>query len=194
VSRVDERLGVLSALAGRAAPGQFPDHLEAVLNRALPNLTGDVAYDVVCITRDVFQTHAASIYQFSAMAVSGEQRLWALVVPDALRRIELHLVATHGSISAEPSLFGVSGPEIGNRPLVTVAFDALILSAVATGMAGLQNTPVDERVRDLYRAMGFTDGERLDLGDPNAVAAAMHYVDAQYWELSQRFRHFRRPW
>lgn len=158
----------LAALGG-ALIVAFRSHLLA--------LTGDVTRDLIRVemTLDV----SGWGVRFEGFGAHDRRRLdLVAVVEPADRAIEVALVVTKSDTVAdlERPIFGFAGPDIGNAVLVARLVDAAIPVLVAGGVNSIRNHPIDERVRAIYRRMGFANGEVLDLRD--AAALGQVFADA----------------
>lgn len=93
---------------------------------------------------------------------------------------EIALIATKGALSVDSVSYGDTGPLVGNTVLVALLLDAGICVLRRHGLRALLNEPVNDRLRQYYAQMGFTNGTRLDLEDETALSLAFDFVERAY--------------
>jgi hypothetical protein len=114
----------------------------------------------------------------------GHLRLTAGVMIDREATAEVMLIATKGNLIADHSLFGKTGPEVGNSVLVARLLHVALFALRSTGVVAVRNDPYDARVRQLYEDMGFVDGKRLSLDDATALTKAFSFIEQAYQHTS----------
>jgi hypothetical protein len=156
------------------------DVLEAALRKHLIGaLGGDPHRDIDSI--DVLYDPAGRLYRGMWQ---GHLRLTAGVMIDNASTAEVMLIATKGTLVADETLFGKSGPDVGNSALVARLFHVSLFALRSTGVMAIRNDPYDVRVRRLYEDMGFHNGERLQLDDLAALTKAFTFVEQVYQHAS----------
>jgi len=139
------------------------------------------AHDVIA-TSVVFNDPAAALFR-------GMQQHLLLLTGDSDRDIDLV------EMFVEPGATMFAGSWSGRNRLitgfvVTPANEAEVAIVTTKGRreadAGLLvvNEPFDNRVRTLYKSMGFKNGERLALDDIGALSTAFAYVEQAYKHAS----------
>ncbi len=114
----------------------------------------------------------------------GHLRLTAGVVIDHASTADVVLIATKGNLVADDTLFGRTGPDVGNTALVARLLHVALFALRSTGVVAVRNDPYDPRVRQLYEDMGFHNGERLPLDDAAALTKTFTYVEQAYQHMS----------
>ncbi len=111
----------------------------------------------------------------------GHRRMLATLLVDArAQTAEVILIATKGTVEADPALFWRRGQDIGNTILVARLFHVAIFFARAAGLAALTNHPYTPRLARKYERMGFVNGTRLPLDDLGQLSKAFAYVENVY--------------
>jgi hypothetical protein len=110
----------------------------------------------------------------------GHPRLNVGVAVDPRGVADVLLIATKGSARADESIFGKSGPSIGNSLLIGRLLHVAMFALRSAGIAAVRNDPVNTRVRRLYEDMGFHAGEYLPLDDLAALTTTFGYVAQTY--------------
>ncbi len=111
----------------------------------------------------------------------GHRRMLAtLTVDQQAQTAEVTLIATKGTVEADPALLGRSGQDIGNTILVARLFHVAIFFARAARFAALTNHPYTPRLAQKYERMGFVNGIRLPLDDLGQLSKAFAYVEDVY--------------
>src|SRR6185295_12504289 len=95
----------------------------------------------------------------------GHPRLNAGVAIDPNGVADVLLVVTKGGARADDSMFGKTGPNVGNSVLVGRLLHVAAFALRSSDIAAIRNDPYDGRVRRLYEDMGFQNGEILNLDD-----------------------------
>jgi hypothetical protein len=90
------------------------------------------------------------------------------------------LIATKGSLVADDTLLGKTGPDVGNSVLVARLLHVVLFAFRSTGVVAVRNDPYDARVRRLYEDMGFVNGEQLPLDDAAALTKAFSFIERAY--------------
>lgn len=93
---------------------------------------------------------------------------------------EITIRATKGPVDITEVDWGSEGPRVGNGALVPRLLHLGIVTLRSVGVRLSRNKPWNDRLRSLYSAMGFRDGEELDLDDLDAVAKAFDYIERAY--------------
>lgn len=94
---------------------------------------------------------------------------------------EVTLRATKGDRDALASTdWGAQGREVGNSLLVARTFHVGLVALRRGGVHSLINHPYDSRVRARYAAMGFIDGERIDLTSLSAIVRPFDFIAEIY--------------
>ena len=99
---------------------------------------------------------------------------------DPRRVADVLLVATKGPARADDSIFGKSGPSIGNSLLVGRLLHVAVFALRSADILAVRNDPYDARVRRLYEDMGFQNGELLVLDDLPSMTTMFGYVAQTY--------------
>jgi hypothetical protein len=150
--------------------------LDAAMQRHLVGyLGGDPDRDI-----DGLVTHPDPLGRLYIGTWRGHPRLKAGVMVDANHVADVCLVATKGSVCADESLFGTSGPDIGNSLLVVRLLQVAAFALRSAGVLMIRNDPFDARVRRLYEDMGFQNGETLVLDDLPSMTTMFDYVAHAY--------------
>jgi hypothetical protein len=173
--RIRERLNELDSLRSGVPfdPEAFGERLESAFDEALRHLTGDDHRDIEGV--DGALDEGRSGFRFEGHGPEGTRRFWCVIYYEVQpARLTLNIAVTKGQQGASLDCFGESGPEYGNRPLVARAFDVLLATAIEGGVRHLENSPWDDRVRDIYTAMGFENGERFDLSSSDQLRRGVH--------------------
>lgn len=110
----------------------------------------------------------------------GHPRLNLGVAIDPKRIADVLLVATKGTARADESLFGKSGPSVGNSLLVGRLLHVASFALRSADVLAVRNDPYDTRVRRLYEDMGFQNGELLILDDLPSLTTMFDYVAKTY--------------
>lgn len=150
--------------------------LEAALrNRVVHCLGGDPDRDVDTLTtyRDATGCLYIGTWQ-------GHPRLNAGVAIDTNRVADVLLVVTKGSARADDSIFGKTGPNVGNSVLVGRLLHVAAFALRSSNITAIRNDPYDTRVRRLYEDMGFQNGELLLLDDLASLTTMFSYVAQTY--------------
>lgn len=172
------------------------DSIMSLLSRSLEaralNLTGDMSRDLICVEF----SRLGEVFLFEGYS-AGQVRLvlaW-LTCQDAATIGIQFLIATKEPQDADVDLLGRAGNQIGNSVLVACALDILLEVACKSGVRDLLCNPVDERVADHYRRMGFVDhGTRFPVHDAEARLRACMFLDQVYAHAERTFPAFHRPW
>lgn len=192
--RVGKRLGQLNARRRELEfdPEAFGDRLELALQKALLELTGEPERDIVTVEGS---HDSGAGFLFEGYGSDGTRRFWC-VIYYTLESADLHLniALTKGKQVASEDCFGQSGRDFGNRVMLARAFDTLLDTAVACGVRHLKNQPWDDRVRAIYTAMGFEDGEYLDLANSEHLRLAVEFIESVYDLASNEHDGFTPPW
>jgi len=150
--------------------------LETALQRHVVSfLGGDPDRDIDALT--TFQDPTGCLY---VGTWRGHPRLNVGVAIDANQVADVLLVATKGVARADDSIFGKSGPDVGNSLLVGRLLHTAVFALRSTAIRALRNDPYDARVRRLYEGMGFRAGEHLPLDDHAALTLTFAYVAQTY--------------
>lgn len=195
MTRLDNRLNTILSVRGSLPfHGEtFATTFETLLNTHLLNLTGDPDRDIASITSGVETSVTPPMYEFEGFSSGGVRRLWC-AFEELATGPRVYLVATKGAKEATYADFGRHGPEYGNSILVARLLDLAIEAAVAANAKSIANDPVDDRVRDRYKAMGFINGEMLDLNDSTSIEKALRFADDQYQGWLNKGGAFVDPW
>lgn len=110
----------------------------------------------------------------------GHPRLNVGIAVDPRRVADVLLVATKGTARADDSLFGKSGPSVGNSLLVARLLHVAVFALRAADVLAVRNDPYDGRVRRLYEDMGFKNGGLLVLDDLPSLTTMFDYVAQTY--------------
>ena len=110
----------------------------------------------------------------------GHPRLNVGVAVDPNGVADVLLVATKGTVCADDSLFGRSGPSVGNSLLVGRLLHVATFALRSAGVLAIRNDPYDLRVQRLYEDMGFQNGELLVLDDHPSLTKMFEYVAQTY--------------
>ena len=150
--------------------------LEAALRSHLVGCVGgDPDRDIDALT--TYQDPTGCLY---IGTWQGHPRLNVGVAIDAKRVADVMLVATKGAARADDSLFGKSGPRVGNSLLVGRLLHVAVFALRSSDVLAVRNDPYDARVRGLYEDMGFKNGEVLILDDLPSLATMFDYVAKTY--------------
>lgn len=164
---------LLGIVAGQA---DTYDTLEAALRRHLiGSLGGDPYRDIDSLDVVVYPDGRAFCGRWR-----GHLRLTAAVVIENATTAKVLLIGSKGTVAADDSLFGKSGPDVGNSALIARLYHVALFAFRATGIMCVENDPYDLRVRRRYEDMGFQNGERLRLDDAAALTKAFDFVEQQY--------------
>lgn len=136
---------------------------------------GDPDRDIDALT--TYQDATGSLY---IGTWHGHPRLNAGVAIDPKGVADVLLVATKGAVRADVSIFGKTGPNIGNSLLVGRLLHVATFALRSANVVAVRNDPYDARVRLLYEDMGFRKGELLRLDDREALTAMFDYVAKIY--------------
>lgn len=153
----------------------YPVVEKALRSHVLGSLGGDPYRDV-----DTLTTHQDVTGCLYRAMWRGQLRLTAGVSVDAARVADVLLIATKGSLAATETMFGKTGPDVGNSVLVARVLHAALFALRSTDVVGVRNEPFDIRVRRLYEDMGFYEGTYLPLDDIAALTRAFTYVAKIY--------------
>ncbi|HEY0477791.1 MAG TPA: hypothetical protein VGD37_09715 [Kofleriaceae bacterium] len=166
-----------SSLLNMPVPGGDPYlALETALQKHVVGfLGGDLDRDIDALT--TFQDPTGCLY---VGTWHGHPRLNVGVAIDANNVADVLLVATKGAARADDSIFGKSGPSIGNSLLVGRLLHTAVFALRSTAILAVRNDPYDARVRHLYEDMGFQAGEYLPLDDHAALTLTFAYVAQMY--------------
>lgn len=96
------------------------------------------------------------------------------------RAAEITIRATKGAVDITEVDWGSQGPHVGNRALVARLLHLGIVTLRRVGVRFLRNKPWNARLRSLYSAMGFRNGEELDLDDLDAISKAFDHIERHY--------------
>lgn len=171
------KAGDVVGVAASIAIQDLPDSLFAGLSAHLTNVSGgDARHDLdqIDMLADPDGAWYVGYWQ-------GHPRLLAALyvdVPTATAKVIL--VATRGTLEADLSLLGKTGPDVGNPVLVVRLLHVAIFCARAAGITALTNDPYDKRLAQKYERMGFEHGERLPLDDVARLTRAFVYVEDVY--------------
>jgi hypothetical protein len=156
------------------------DVLEAALRTHLIGaLGGDPHRDIDAI--DVLRDPDGRLYWGKWR---GHLRLTAGIMIDDTSTAEVVLIATKGALVADDTLFGRTGPDVGNSALVARLLHVALFALRSTGVVAVRNDPYDARVRYLYEDMGFQDGRYLPLDDAAALTKTFSFVEQAYQHAS----------
>lgn len=194
--RVALRLAALEATRGAPPfdPEAFGMLLESSFGEEIPNLTGDAERDIatISVARENGETGCA--FELTGHAASGVCRLWCAFDHAYDDAIAVFIAVTKGEEEASCESFGRSGPDFGNRALVAKALDLTLAAAIPCGLRRIVNDPWDARVRGIYAAMGFTNGESLYLDDPGCLTMALEFIQHAYDAAEVEHAGFTPPW
>lgn len=150
--------------------------LEAALRSHLVGcLGGDPDRDIDGLT--TYQDATGCLY---VGTWRGHARLSLGVAVDRKRIADVLLVATKGPSRADESIFGKSGPNIGNSLLIGRLLHVAAFALRSIDVLAVRNDPYDARVRQLYEDMGFQQGELLVLDDLPSLTTMFDYVAKTY--------------
>ena len=166
-----------SSLVGMRVVGGDPyAALEAALRTHIVGcLGGDPDRDIDALT--TYQDATGCLY---IGTWQGHPRLNAGVAIDPNRIADVLLVATKGNARADDSMFGKSGPNVGNSLLVGRLLHVAAFALRSADVVAVRNDPYDARVRRLYEDMGFQNGELLLLDDPASLTTMFSYIAQVY--------------
>lgn len=179
------------------SPATIITDLHAGLSRHLVNLTGDPQIDIDRVdtlpqTGDAYYlgTYQGRRRILAALMLSGSSGSASASGARApgtasVTQASVLLIATHGSLEAAPDLMwsdptSPPAPGRGNPLHVARLLHVTIFYLHAAGFAVLHNDPVNARVRRHYEAMGFSNGENLDLGTHGQLTRAFRFVAQVY--------------
>jgi hypothetical protein len=147
----------------------------ALQNHVVGFISGDPDRDIDAVTsyRDATGCLYVGTWQ-------GHPRLNLGVAVDTHCVADVLLVATKGTARADASIFGQSGPNIGNSLLVARLLHTALFALRSTAVVAVRNDPYDARVRRLYEDMGFHAGTYLPLDDLLALTMTFRYVAQIY--------------
>lgn len=192
-ARLRELTGALNGVS--FDPAGLADRLLSLVEGHALGLTGDPDRDITRVTAARETTgEAGCAFELEGFAEDGTRRLWGAFDVSDVGTIEILIAVSKGNQPASIETFGQHGPLLGNRLLVAVLFDLTLTAAAQSGVSRVINHPVDDRVRSIYAAMGFEQGEVLDLAAPESLRWAVHFLDVAFEEGAQRFPGFQRPW
>ena len=154
--------------------------LEAALRKHVVGcLGGDPDRDIDGLT--TYQDATGCLY---IGTWQGHPRMNVGVALDPRRVADVLLVATKGPVRADESLFGRSGPSVGNSLLVGRLLHVAAFALRSADVLAIRNDPYDLRVRRLYEDMGFQNGELLVLDDHPSLTTMFGYVAQTYQHLA----------
>lgn len=110
----------------------------------------------------------------------GHPRLNIGLAVDPNGVADVLLVATKGTVRADDSLFGRSGPSVGNSLLVGRLLHVATFALRSAGILAIRNDPYDLRVQRIYEDMGFQNGKLLVLDDQPSLTKMFEYVAQTY--------------
>jgi hypothetical protein len=147
----------------------------ALRNHVVGCLGGDVERDL-----DGLSTYQDATGCLFTGTWQGHPRLNFGIALDPKRVADVMLVVTKGTVRADASLFGKSGPNVGNSLLVGRLLHVITFALRSTDVLAIRNDPYDARVRRLYEDMGFQRGELLVLDDLPSLTTMFDYVAQTY--------------
>lgn len=156
--------------------------LSDAIDATLLNLTGDDYRDIDTVEHrwePPFSHHVGrwkQIPRLNALVELGKH-----TEPENSACASVTLFATKGQTRAEGApLLGTRGPEVGNSVLVARLLHVAIVALRESHIVSITNDPVNEQLREHYREMGFTNGERLALHEPVSLVTAFEFIGDVY--------------
>lgn len=174
-------------------PSSFSAILVELLRQDALLLTGHKSRDIDTIT----QIRDDTSYRWEIHGTrKGTIRRLLLEIVAANGDVELAWVVTQRNLHADMALVGQRGRDrrVGNRILFIRLLNLTVRSGTLAGVSELRGKPADDRLRSFYSAIGFVDGARLDLCDPDAIERVVAFITRQYVRLQAKYAKLRWTW